>query len=87
MEIQCEVPLPDDDPIPWRTLKSQNIVHKLIDRQIYPCPAASSFNRSRQLYLHIVPNLSVLNVEKPPCYLRKFSPNGRFVSVCFFFLS
>lgn len=67
-----------EEDIRWRKLESQNIVHRLIDREVHPCRRGTCFNQARKLYLHIVPNLSVLNVEKPPCYLRKFSPDGRY---------
>jgi de-etiolated-1 len=33
---------------------------------------------ARQFYKNIFPNFSVTNVEKPPCYLRKFSPTGQY---------
>lgn len=32
---------------------------------------------TRNFYRHIFPNFTVVNVEKPPCFLRKFSPDGR----------
>ena len=36
-----------------------------------------SLNTSRGFHLNIVPNFTLVNVEKPPCFLRKFSPDGR----------
>ena len=31
----------------------------------------------RGFHLNIVPNYTLVNVEKPPCFLRKFSPDGK----------
>lgn len=67
-----------DDPVRWRRLESQNIIHRLFKREIHHDKRSTCFNEARKFYLSIVPNFSILNVEKPPCYLRKFSPNGRF---------
>jgi len=36
-----------------------------------------SVNTTRGFYLNVVPNYTLMNVEKPPCFLRKFSPDGR----------
>ncbi|GFR97412.1 DET1 homolog [Elysia marginata] len=68
----------DDVGIQWRPFKSQNIVHDLRRREISHDIRGTYFNRARRFYQQLVPNLSVLNVEKPPCYLRKFSPDGKF---------
>ncbi|KAI8793651.1 DET1 [Biomphalaria glabrata] len=67
-----------EGPIKWRKLESQNIVHRLFERETQLGRKGLCFVQARQFYLHIVPNFSILNVEKPPCYLRKFSPDGRF---------
>lgn len=34
---------------------------------------------ARQFYQNVFPNFTVMNVEKPPCFLRKFSPDGRYL--------
>jgi de-etiolated-1 len=36
-------------------------------------------NGSREFYHSIHPRVSVLNVEKPACLLRKFTPDGRYL--------
>ena len=36
-----------------------------------------SLNTVRGFHLNIVPNFTLVNVEKPPCFLRKFSPDGK----------
>ena len=61
-----------------RKIPQQNIVSKLLDRELLYCRPGTQFNKTRSLYTNIVPNLTVVNVEKPPCFLRKFSPDGRF---------
>lgn len=32
---------------------------------------------TRKFYKHIFPNFTVENVENPPCFFRKFAPDGR----------
>ena len=62
---------------PCRRLSSQNLIHRLSLRQVaIDCPA-QAYHRQRSLYQCIVPNHTESNVQVPPGYLRKFSPNGR----------
>ncbi|CAH1159681.1 unnamed protein product [Phaedon cochleariae] len=56
----------------------QNIVIRLNNRQIYSYKKPGThFHRARQFYQNVFPNFTVINVEKPPCFLRKFSPDGK----------
>ena len=65
------------DVFPCRRLPSQNIIHRLADRQaIVECPARMHY-RQRSFYQCVVPNYTESDVQVPPGYLRKFSPNGR----------
>lgn len=60
-------------------ISPQNIVHKLIHRELYGEPRpGTTFYVTRSFYQNIVPDFTVINVEKPPCFLRKFSPDGQF---------
>ncbi|KAF6198700.1 hypothetical protein GE061_008452 [Apolygus lucorum] len=60
-------------------ISSQNIVNKLIHREIYGEPRpGTSFYVSRSFYQNVVPDFTIINVEKPPCFLRKFSPDGQY---------
>lgn len=36
-------------------------------------------HETRRFYQNIFPNLTVVNVDKPSCYLRKFSPDGKYL--------
>lgn len=63
-----------------RKIPSQNLAHRLIMRETF----GTSFHRgtkkistSRGFYLNVFPNYTLVNVEKPPCFLRKFTPDGR----------
>ncbi|XP_066141886.1 DET1 homolog isoform X2 [Euwallacea fornicatus] len=53
----------------------ENIVLRLIDRE-------RQCNRRpgtiRQFYQTVYPNFTVINAEKPPCFIRKFTPDGKF---------
>ena len=51
---------------------SQNLATKLFHREI---GRGSRF--SRHFYSNFYPNLTLVNVEKPPCFLRKFTPDGK----------
>ncbi|XP_060518258.1 DET1 homolog isoform X1 [Cylas formicarius] len=56
----------------------QNIVIRLLNRQIRACwKPGTQLHTARQFYQNIFPNYTVINVERPPCFLRKFSPDGK----------
>lgn len=59
-----------------RRISPQNVVIRLVRREIYLKPG-THFHISRSFYQNILPNFTVINIEKPPCFLRKFTPNGR----------
>lgn len=65
------------DHIKRRTIKPQNIVCRLIDRERGPSRPGMHIHMMREFYKNIYPNLTVINVEKPAGFLRKFSPDGR----------
>uniref|UniRef100_A0A2A4JR37 DET1 homolog n=1 Tax=Heliothis virescens TaxID=7102 RepID=A0A2A4JR37_HELVI len=61
-----------------RKIKPQNLVIRLMDREIYGSrKPGSHFHVVREFYQNVFPNLTIVNVEKPPCFLRKFSPDGK----------
>lgn len=61
-----------------RKIKPQNIVIRLMAREIYGSrKPGSHFHVVREFYQNVFPNLTIVNVEKPPCFLRKFSPDGK----------
>lgn len=70
----------DDGPyqIQTRRIPKQNIVYRLINREIYGVHKTGIHQATRSFYLNIFPNFTVVNVGKPPCFLRKFSPNGQY---------
>lgn len=51
------------------------ILRSLYDREING--TKTRMNCVRATYQTIYPNCTIINVEKPPCYLRKFTPDGR----------
>jgi de-etiolated-1 len=63
-----------------RTIPSQNLAARLRARETFGtsfCRANARINTSRGFYTNIYPNYTMVNVEKPPCFLRKFSPDGK----------
>lgn len=61
-----------------RKVPPQNIVIRLYNRQTFAYKKPGThFHSARQFYQNIFPNFTVINIEKPPCFLRKFSPNGK----------
>ena len=67
------------DHIVPRRIPPQNIVQRLLSRELNAgrrrcCNAAAT---ARIFFTNIFPNYTVINVEKPACFLRKFSPDGR----------
>lgn len=67
-----------DSSIKPRKIRPQNIINRLIRRETfgYKNPG-THFHVARQFYQNVFPNFTVVNVEKPPCFLRKFSPDGK----------
>ena len=56
-----------------RTLFRREIGYTNIDR------TETVFNETKRIYLAIYPNFTVINVKTPNCFLRRFSPDGRFL--------
>jgi len=68
----------NEETLAPRKIPPQNIVIRLRCRQMY----GSSYRRrqvntGRGFYTNIFPDFTLVNVEKPPCFLRKFSPDGK----------
>ncbi|KAL3281566.1 hypothetical protein HHI36_004774 [Cryptolaemus montrouzieri] len=62
-----------------KKIPPQNIVVRLANRQTHGAKKPGThFHTARQFYQNIFPNFTVINVEKPPCFLRKFSPDGKY---------
>lgn len=64
-----------NDTLKPRKIKPQNIVNRLINREMY----GSKKSSHTEFYQCIFPNFSIVNVDKPPCFLRKFSPDGKYL--------
>lgn len=63
-----------------RKLEPQNIAIRLRRRETLGCSyPGTQVLIARQFYQNVFPNFTVVNVEKPPCFLRKFSPDGRYL--------
>lgn len=60
-----------------RHIENQNVVHRLERRRISSGAPGAHWYRVRCFHQNLFPNFTVVNVEKPPCFLRKFSPDGR----------
>ena len=70
----------DPCPVEPRRILPQNIVMRLRRRETIGCPyPGTHVLNARQFYQNVFPNFTVVNVEKPPCFLRKFSPDGRYL--------
>lgn len=61
-----------------RKIPQQNVTWRLIHRETHRSPPGSQFHQARLFYTNVFPNYTVVDVEKPPCFLRKFSPDGRY---------
>lgn len=61
-----------------KKLKEYSILHKLRNRETFYCKPNTHPHVVRKFYCNVLPNYTVLDVEKPPCYLRKFSPDGQY---------
>ncbi|XP_038073823.1 DET1 homolog [Patiria miniata] len=72
------VNLPEEDFIRPRKIPHQNIVYRLFHRQTHRCKPGTQFHVARSFHQNVFPGFTVVNVEKPPCFLRKFSPDGKY---------
>ncbi len=71
-DIYAELNIKKPNPI--------NIINTLIKRELgYQKKTETTFNELKRIYLAIYPNYTVLNVKTPNCYLRRFSPDGRYL--------
>lgn len=69
-----------NDRIPKRKMRSQNLVCRLYERERgtgIGTRRGSEIHLTREFYKSIYPNTTVVNVEKPAGFLRKFSPDGK----------
>ncbi|KAK7115345.1 DET1 homolog [Littorina saxatilis] len=76
MSVPTLPPLEQD--IPHRKIPPQSVVLRLRERETFSARPGTHFHVARQFYKNVFPNFTVTNVEKPPCYLRKFSPSGKY---------
>lgn len=67
------------DTIKPRKIKAQNIVCRLIARERGAGRGGTNIHTIREFYKNVTPNLTVINVEKPAGFLRKFSPDGKYL--------
>ncbi len=71
-----------------------NIIHNLIGRELGTNSSTlrltslysgqhrnelTSFNHLKKIYLSVTPDYTVISVKTPSCYLRRFSPDGRYL--------
>lgn len=68
----------DEVGIQPRKIPIQNVVQRLWMREVHVCKPGTSFHVARKFHTNLLPNFTVVNVDKPPCFLRKFSPDGRY---------
>ena len=70
----------DPCPIKPRKIAPRNIVIGLRKRETFGCLyPGTQIHISRQFYENVFLNYTLINVEKPPCFLRKFSPHGKYL--------
>ncbi|CAG2106754.1 unnamed protein product [Medioppia subpectinata] len=65
-----------------RRICPQNVVIRLLRRELSfggHRSGRSERNGMRALHQNIAPNFTIVNIEKPNCFLRKFTPDGRFL--------
>ncbi|CAG2162147.1 unnamed protein product [Oppiella nova] len=63
-----------------RRICPQNVVIRLLRREVsFGGTGRTGRCSVRALHQNIAPNFTVVNIEKPNCFLRKFTPDGRFL--------
>jgi len=67
----------ESDILAPRQIPPQNLVIRLRSRRMFGSSyRRRSINTGRGFYTNVFPDFTLVNVEKPPCFLRKFSPDG-----------
>lgn len=61
-----------------KKVKDLSILHLVRNRETFSAKPNTHHHVARQFYGNILPNYTLIDVEKPPCFLRKFSPDGRY---------
>ena len=75
----------DNEFYEWEGIKKrricpQNLVIRLMRREVSASrDKLCHRNGLRALHQNIAPNFTIVNIEKPNCFLRKFTPDGRFL--------
>lgn len=67
------------DEIKKRKIQPQNAVIRIVQREAGLGRPGTHFHKTRLFYTSVYPNFTASNVLKPPGYLRKFSPNGKYL--------
>lgn len=67
----------NDLPFKHRTIPVQNIALRLRNREVNSTSKSSSiFTSTRRFFQNVTPNYTCINIEKPACFIRKFTPDG-----------
>jgi len=53
------------------------VIFRLRNRETHLAKPGAVWNNVRRFYQCIIPNFTVVGVDKPPFFLRKFSPDGQ----------
>lgn len=72
-------PIVCNDTIRPRRIGPQNIVCRVLARERGIGRVGTNVHNIREFYKNVTPNLTVINVEKPAGFLRKFSPDGKYL--------
>lgn len=62
-----------------KKIKSQNIISRLHERETDGTHKKGAYYANRSLYQNIFPNFTLTDIKKPPCFIRKFTPDGRYL--------
>nr|CAB3237485.1 DET1 homolog [Phallusia mammillata] len=76
-DTTCLESNPSEKKFLSRKVPNQNVAYRLRSRETNVQKCGTIWSETRKFYHCIIPNFTVVGVEKPPFYLRKFSPNGR----------
>eukprot|EP00252_Welwitschia_mirabilis_P007578 TRINITY_DN19092_c0_g1_i1.p1 TRINITY_DN19092_c0_g1~~TRINITY_DN19092_c0_g1_i1.p1 ORF type:complete len:529 (+),score=73.40 TRINITY_DN19092_c0_g1_i1:251-1837(+) len=62
--------------------RSENIVHKILFRQIRTTPPSTQIHMVRKFYENLVPSYTVYDIECPDISIKKFTSDGQYL-ICF----
>ncbi|XP_003745146.1 DET1 homolog [Galendromus occidentalis] len=79
-KYESDQEVPDEDWLHPRKIPNQNLLCRLMQREAYACrQRVNAALISRQLHQNVVPRFTILGIDKPAVFLKKFTLDGKYL--------